>query len=460
MRLAQLCLPIILVAGCAPTAAPIASVEPPRNLLVISVDTTRADHVGCYGYERDTTPSIDRLAGEGVRFTSAWTPMPLTLPAHSAIMTSRNPRGISVRSNTSELSQAALTLAERLKQVGFATAGFASAPVLFADSGLDQGFDVYVAPEKGTHKALGTHKSAGSWLAEHRDERFFAFIHFYDPHTEYKPPTKFRKPFGLTHPEKSQLPYWDTMCFMRKPARLTEHLVDQAVRGYDAELASADERIGLLMDELRRVELLEETLVFVVSDHGETFDELATTYGYAFDHGEFLHPREIHVPFILRAPTRFGFGQGRTLSAPISLLDIMPTALELLGVECVQPFEGRSLVELLGGGELPLIPIVTERQQYEGESDQQCISGEEWSVLYGSWLLVDSDGRGQELYDLSTDPDALTNLINSDQEWTPRLSAYLQQWKQDHPEGAEAVHQEISDDRRRALDALGYTGNL
>jgi arylsulfatase A-like enzyme len=438
------------------TAAPAPEADPARNLLLISLDTTRADRLGCYGYESPTSPSLDALAAQGMRFTSAWTPMPITLPAHSSMLTSRHPRGLGVTSNFDALPAQESTLAERLAAQGFATGGFVSAPVLMAESGLGQGFDTYEFPRVGTRRAAEIYTAARNWIAEHRDERFFCFVHHYDPHAGYDPPEPHLSRFGVGEHERNKNPPWGVMNFMREPELLTDEVIDQASRAYDAEIAYTDAQIGLLIEDLRLAGLLDETLVVVVADHGETHDELSERYGYAYDHGEFLYPREIRVPLLLRGPERLGLRGGRTLDASVCLTDLMPTALELLGVPCESPYEGRSLVPLLRGGEVTPVPIVSQRHRIEGDLPHASLAGDEHAIVYGRWLLIESDGRGRELYDLETDPNATTNIAEEESDRAERLVEFLGYWLEDHPAGALAVPQEISDERRQALGELGY----
>lgn len=457
MRAPLLLLFGLALVGCGDGGAPQPQAEPAQNLLLISLDTTRADRLGCYGYPGPTSPSIDALAAEGVRFTSAWTPMPITLPAHSALLTSRHPRGLGVTSNFDALPPAESTLAERLGGQGFATAAFVSAPVLMAESGLGQGFDTYEFPRVGTVSAEKIYRAARNWIAAHRQQRFFCFIHHYDPHAGYDPPAKQREQFGVGEHERNKNPPWEVMNFIREPGRLTPEVADQASRAYDAEIAYTDEHVGLLIEDLRGAGLLEETLVVVLADHGETLTELSERYGYAYDHGEFLYPRETRVPLVLHGPERLGLRGGRTLGEPVSLIDVMPTALSLLGLPCAAPFEGRSLVPLLTGGDVDPEPIVIQRHRVDGDLPHECLAGDERAVVYGRWLLIESDGRGRELYDLEEDPDATRDLAAEETRRAERLVEFLGHWLEDHPAGDLAVPKEISDERREALDALGYS---
>ena len=459
MRALLLMLSAAALLGCGgggQTAEPQPEADPARNLVLISLDTTRADRLGCYGYDGPTSPSIDALAADGVRFTSAWTPMPITLPAHSAMLTSRHPRGLGVTSNFDSLPVQESTLAERLGAQGFATGGFVSSPVLMAESGLGQGFDTYEFPRVGTRRAAEIYSAARTWIAEHRDERFFCFVHHYDPHAGYDPPEPHLSRFGVEKHERNKNPPWGVMYFMREPELLTDEVIDQASRAYDAEIAYTDAQIGLLIEDLRLGGLLDETLVVVVADHGETLDELSERYGYAYDHGEFLYPNEIHVPLILHGPERLGLRGGGTLDASVCLTDLMPTALGLLGVPCEAPYEGRSLVPLLRGGEVAPAAIVSERHRIDGDLPHPCLAGDERAIVLGRWLLIESDGRGRELFDLQEDPGATTNLVEQEPRRAERLVEQLGYWLEDHPAGELAVPDEVSDERRQSLSELGY----
>lgn len=456
-RAAGLACALLLAAGCGggEEGGDAPGYRPPlaANLLLVSIDTARADHFGCYGYHRPTSPAIDTLAAEGQRFEAAYTVMPTTLPAHAAMLTSQYPRQMGVRSNLGVLSEGELTLAERLRARGFATAAFVSAKVLHAETRIDQGFDTFRAPEVGQWRGNHARSLAGEWLGEHATERFFCFVHLYDPHVPYDPGEEDRAAFDVQseHP----LPPVDVVAFMASPERLTPDVVEDSIDAYDAEIAFADRQVGMLLRQLENFGLLEKTVVIVLSDHGETFDELAAEYGYAFDHGEFLHPRELRVPFLLRAPAAFGFPP-RAIAQPISLLDVLPTALELCGVPCEAPHEGRSLVPLLAGGEVEGATIVAERHGFVTPPNAW-MQGEERALLHDPWLLVRSDGRGTRLFHLDDDPLAIHDLSATAAEEATRLESRLERWLETRTPRADRVDPAaIGSERDETLRGLGY----
>src|SRR5262249_8270931 len=266
---------MVVLCGCARRHRP--------NVLVVTVDTLRADRLGCYGFGLAQTPAIDRLANEGVRCTDAATSAPITLPAHSSIMTGLYPPAHGVRDNGNyALAPEAVTLAERLEAAGYRTGAFVSAAVLTRRYGLDQGFEVYDddlwtedEPELfmvRERPAARTADRALAWLDDWRKNvpgrPFFMWIHFFDPHQPYK-------------------------------VRSAD-LAALAPTPYDAEVAEADRGVGRLIEWLRRRGLLDDTLVVFTADHGESLDEHGEP-----THGIFIYDATIHVPLIWRLPRIF-----------------------------------------------------------------------------------------------------------------------------------------------------------
>ncbi len=274
----------------------------PFNLLVITLDTMRADRLGCYGDAAARTPVLDDLAAKGVLFENCYTPAPLTLPAHCSLFTGRWPIAHGVRNNSSyKLDDAETTLAEKLQAAGYDTAALIAAYVLKSKFGLAQGFDLY-------DDRLGFEEKAGNldaqipaeriydkfkeWLERHGDRPFFIWAHFYDPHKPYAP-----------------------------PAAYLQACANDAYRG---EVAYVDHTIGRMLADLKERRLFERTLVVVVGDHGEAFGEHGEK-----GHGIFCYDESMKVPLIfantalLKKPAR--------VAQRVSLLDVMPTVLEMLG---------------------------------------------------------------------------------------------------------------------------------
>ena len=312
---------------------------PPRNVLLITIDTLRADHLGCYGYTGIQTPAIDALAKEGIRFEWAFTPVPITLPSHVSIMTGMNPASHGVLNNGEyRLDNSVKTLAQILRQHGLATAAFVGAFVLSRQFGLDQGFERYddaLRPtQEGAHEAFSLYnerkgemvtEASIQWLKKENPNRFFLWVHYFDPHFPYDPPQAFKSAYP-DHP-------------------------------YDGEIAYTDHCIGLLLKELADLKVLEDTLVVLVADHGESLGEHKET-----THGIFLYDATVRVPLILHYPGLHHSGvqsseqhsleqhpsgllpQGSVFSQPVKTLDILPTILDLLEIPHPAGLQGKSLL--------------------------------------------------------------------------------------------------------------------
>ena len=367
---------------------------PPQNLVLISVDTLRADHLGAYGYDRATSPNIDRLARRGQRFEHAYAVMPTTGPSHAAMFTSLYPRQVGVRTNGQTLADEALTLAEQLRDHGYATAAFISSVVLAARYGLQQGFDAYGEPETGRATRVGTATvaEASKWLADRPQHRpFFLFVHIFDPHTPYEAPEHLRRALGAPDP-----PSPPGREFVGSPAPFGPDEAAAAVRAYDAEIAAADEAVGALVDALATSGLDATTVVALVSDHGETLGELLDSHGYAFDHGEFLYEHQLRVPLIFRLPDPAGAGRGVSHATPVSLLDVAPTLLDLLGVEPLPLMLGRSLRPLMEGKSVDPLPVFAERRSF-ASTPRELLRGDAVAVLRWPWWVVHAEAVGPEL---------------------------------------------------------------
>jgi arylsulfatase A-like enzyme len=427
--------------------------EPARpagpNLLIVSLDTTRADHLSCYGYPRPTTPFLERFAAESHRFDAAYTAMPTTLPAHAAMLTGLHPRQLGVLSNGSKVAGSAHTLAERLKEHGFATAAFVSATPLHPRVGLDQGFDAYQFPATAQAPGRSARERAVAWIRTHASERFFCFVHLFEPHTWYDPPHEreagFPVPSGAYPPERG---------FLERPEELTEALRRRSIEAYDGELREADRQVEALIAALTTMGLRERTIVVVTADHGETLDELLDERPYAFDHGEFLAERELRVPLILWLPPGVSGSRPAAHAEPLGLVDLMPTLLELLGLPCEPPVAGRSFAPILRGDALEPRPVVSERRQI-AESAEGPPAGEELSVRDGQWLWIRSESRPEQLFTLESGaPRELPAAEHA--EVVARLRAALETWEEEHPPPAWR-QREADPEHLKALESLGYT---
>jgi choline-sulfatase len=363
---------VVLASGCAPKGPP--------NVLIITIDTLRADHVGCYGFKLARTANIDALADQGVRCSNAAAVAPITLPSHCSIMTGLYPPAHGVRDNGAyALGDDTVTLADRLRAAGYATTAIVSAVILNRRYNLNQGFDSYdddlweedepklfmvrdrKAPKTAAHFAAWL----DAWSKEPQRKPFFAWVHFYDPHAPYEPPPRDR---------------------VLSPT------------AYDGEIAVADRGVGTLISALREKGVLDRTLVVLTADHGESLGEHQEK-----THALFIYDATIHVPLIWRLPRVFP--AHTVYDGPVSSVDIVPTVLAVLGLPGGDQTQGLNLLRALQGRTTP-----PDRPQYCESLLSEVGFG--MAPLYGvrmdgmKWIRAPRP----ELYDLRRDPKELHNI--------------------------------------------------
>jgi arylsulfatase A-like enzyme/Tfp pilus assembly protein PilF len=399
----------------------------PRNVLVITLDTLRADHLGSYGYAAAQTPRLDALARSGLRFAQATTVVPLTLPAHSSLFTGAFPAWHGVRDNGGfYLGDDQVTLAEVLRDRGFRTGGFVSAFVLDRRWGIAQGFERFFdefdldafgdAPGMDTIQRPGaqTVDQALAWLAADREQPFFAWVHLYDPHAPYQAPEPLRSRFPAT-----------------------------MAGAYDAEIAATDAQVGRLLDALAAEGRLDDTLVVALADHGEMLGEHEEQA-----HGFFVYDAAVHIPLIVAGPGV----PARAVAEQVRIVDVMPTVLDLLGVPAPQGVQGVSLRPLARGERLGLVA-----------------RSESWYPRYHyGWSELSSiqDGRFKyirapraELYDLSADPREANDLSRQDPQRLAALDrALLAEIARTTSTTAAKGPQVVDAETEERLAALGYVG--
>jgi arylsulfatase A-like enzyme/Tfp pilus assembly protein PilF len=401
------------------------------NVLLITIDTLRADRLGAYGNPSGLTPTLDALAGRGVRYAHAISHAPMTLPAHTAILTGLSPRLNGVRNNTTfRLDDRVPTLATFLKRAGYRTGAFVGAFVLDGRFGLAKDFDEYDdrLPHAGgasfhfsERRGDAVVKAATDWIlgSARRDESqptnsrstnpespipnpFFAWVHLFDPHTPYDAPPEFR------------------------PGRTP----------YDAEVAYADAMVGRLLDALRSAGQLDRTLVVVTADHGESLGEHGET-----THGLFAYESTIHIPLIVAAPAvRPGVEQNN-----VAHVDLVPTILDLVGVPIPEGLEGRSLAG----------PVPADRTLYFEALDAYLTRG--WAplkgIVQGGWKFIDLPEA--ELYDLAADPAEAHNAIGRGDRANTMQKALA---AMDSAGGASAPAAPLDVEAAGRLRSLGYVG--
>ena len=406
-------------------------VFPGANVLLITLDTTRADRIGAYGYSAAETPRLDELASEGVLFEQTATATAFTLPSHSSIMTGLYPPFHGVRLNGgSALADVQTTLAERLTEAGYRCGAVVGAFVVDGRWGLNQGFEYYdddfdMAPDQrldlaGVQRPGDRVVDLGlEWLGEDDDRPFFAWLHFYDPHIPYQPPEPYATRFAGRG--KSGL--------------------------YDGEIAFTDSQVGRVIDWLAARGLTEKTIVVVVGDHGESLGDHGEK-----EHGYYIYDATVRVPLIIKVP---GSGlRGVRVQQQVRTIDVLPTVLDLADIDLPQPMHGSSVVPLMSdpaGGE--------PRLAYSESMSIHLQYG--WSALYGLRTSTHKfiDAPRAELYDLSLDPGETDNLLDKESGIAEGLRNRLTSMREGIAAGApETQEADLDQETLSMLATLGYVG--
>jgi len=313
----------------------------PPSVVLVSIDTLRPDHLGAYGYERDTSPNLDRLAAGGVLFREAIAQAPETLGSHMSILTGRIPSVHGVTGDLDVLSPSCRTLADSFLDAGYRTAAFTEGGYVDGRFGFHRGFQRYhdgdPVPADPGGDARRTFERARAWLDRFGDRPFFLFVHTYEVHTPYAPP----EPYHVFGDPAYDGPYAELVDIPQLlelnalPAAESREHREQAVALYDGEIRCTDHHLGGLLDHLERAGLDDRTVVVVLSDHGEEFDE----HGAFGIHGHTLHDEVIRVPLIVHGP---GIARGREVARPVALYDLLPTLAELLDLSVPEDLDGVS----------------------------------------------------------------------------------------------------------------------
>ncbi len=388
-------------------------------IIVISIDTLRADHLPAYGYKKVRTPAIDALAADGVVFERAYSHAPQTLPAHAALLSGQLPFETGVRDNVGfTIKSGERLLPQMLRDRGFSTGGIVSAYVLRKETGIAQGFDFFDGemPPSSPELSIGqvqrdggdSEKIAERWLGTIGTSRAFLFLHLYEPHKPYAPPERFA-----------------------------------AYEPYDGEIAYADEIVGRLVRYLKSHQLYDRSTVILLSDHGEGLGDHGEQ-----EHGLFVYDEAIHVPLIVKQESNVG--AGRRVADVVQHIDLAPTILDLVKAPGTSGLRGRSLKPALEGtGRLPELSVYSEAlyaRYHFGWSDLTALTADRYRYI---------KAPREELYDLQRDPRERDNIAVERPQARLALRGALDRVAADAPIQTPSP---IPADARDRLQALGYVG--
>ena len=403
------------------------SLQHPRQIILISIDTCRADYLGCYGYPYQTTPNIDLLAEESILFSNVISPIPITLPAHSSMLTGAIPPYHGVRNNVFfKLDEDNLTLPEILKREGFTNAAFVGSFVLDSQFGLRQGFDVYNDRFQQIHSTVSGNERRGEettgfaieWLKKNKDEKFFLFLHYYDPHDDYRPP----EPFA---------------------SRFANNL-------YAGEIAYTDYCIGQFLNKLKNLKIYESAFIIIAGDHGEMLGE----------HGEdthtfFVYQPAIKVPLIFKLP---GKTTSKRIDTTVGLVDIVPTICSFLNVPKPLHIQGQDLSPCFYKRDFS----IDERFIYSESLVPTSFNASSLrAVTTDNWKYIQAPRP--ELYDLVNDPNENNNLFENYPKQADILKEKLRQIllqvayaQRDKIEN----RMDLDEQTLEKLESLGYVGGV
>jgi len=404
-----------------------ASARSSPNILFITVDTLRSDHLASYGYEKIKTPHIDSLAQKGTLFKNVISHTPLTMPSHASIFTGTYPQFHGVRDNGyGRLKDEAVTLAEVLQQEDYATAAFVSTFVLNAKFGLNQGFETYddvlqdrdpgkiIKHMEGERTADQVTGAAVQWLKDNHDKPFFLWVHYYDPHSIYNPPSPYKE------------------IYKDNP--------------YDGEIAFTDEQIGVLLSSLSELGLDKNTMIVFTSDHGESLGEHGEN-----GHAVFVYDTTQKVPLIFVYPKEVP--QEKMVENQVRHVDIMPTVLDFLRMKKNPQIQGTSLARLIKkrskGQNLPAYSESLYANKHYNWSDLKAYRKRPWKYIQSS---------KPELYHIEEDPGEVVNLAEKRPDLVQKLDRELEQFlkKTTSEESDQENKEEIDEETRERLMSLGY----
>ncbi len=421
------------------------------NIILIVVDALRKDHLGCYGYPRNTSTNIDRLAENGIKYTRCFSQAPWTTPSISSLLSSRYPSELEIKDIGNRLKDEFVLLPEVLKRQGYRTGAVISHAFLGSQWNFDQGFDDF--NEDNIFRRYGISSPGVTQRAiefidknrdkENRDKPFFLFLHYFDPHYNFHQHEEYDFS-GATEYHGPVSAGMDLFVLRRQRKNLTEEDIERLISFYDSEIAFTDYHIGMVLDRLKQLELYENSLIIFTADHGEEFMERGW-----LGHTKTLYSEVTNVPLIIRYP---GVEEGRTSKEPVGLIDLYPTLMDYLDISPATRLSGHSILGRDLAGEAANLPVYSETSRLT----------ELRSVVQNNIKLIyNVKSSRYHLYDLEEDPLEETDLfkkrrLDYKQVYTT-LKTQLEKWTaqvQKSQSGPENTV--ISDELKKHLESLGY----
>jgi arylsulfatase A-like enzyme len=451
------------------------SLDPPAplagrdmNVVLITIDTLRANHLEYLGYARPTSPVTRALAERAVVFREAVAQYPLTTPSHASILTGRYVRSHGATANAVPIHESVTLLSEVLKESGYRTAAFVTSPLVGSKYGFDRGFDYFVERNRGDFtkaslldwlsqlrlpriwwRAVGLDRTTAAtvrWLDRGPERPFFLWIHQIAPHTSYAPPLAYELAWD-DHESRIIPSNKDIRAINAREIVPTDADLAHITALYDAEVAFTEALLDRVFEALRRRGTLENTLIVFTADHGESLYDRSGYVG----HGLRLFDEEIVIPLFFYAPGLLR--EAKIVEEPVETIHIAPTILEFLGLPPVESFQGMSLVGVIAPEEsLGDCPSHPAEEKPAFSINDRCLA-----VRYGGWKYIETSGAGggEELYDLATDPGETSNLMAVEREKAAELRELLRAWDSNVPV-VRSDDYELDEESLEALRTLGY----
>ncbi|MFH1312563.1 MAG: sulfatase [Candidatus Eisenbacteria bacterium] len=446
MRRVSLAILVTAIAMCACTRAHDSpKAERGHNVILILIDTTRADHVGCYGYERNTTPNLDKFASDAILFTNAISPAPWTTPTVASMFTAQYPHVLGYQDQAVVLDEKFPCLAEILRNSGYATGGIISHAYISDTFGIGQGFDSYDEENAQGHGHVSSPsvtEKAIAFVEENMDRKFFLFVHYFDPHCDY-----------ILHEEYDYYPDYEgplvsgqTISDLRELAPgMTEEDVRFLNALYDSEIRFTDEHVGRFLDVLKELGLYDTSIIVIGADHGEEFLERGDHW---IGHTRTVYQELIHVPLMIRLPGEAG---ARVIDQYVGLVDFTPTILMLNGLEMPDGYTHDGVALEIAGGKTPQARAVFSETMRWGTYQAM--------IRDGLKLIYDPTNDSTQLIDLAEDPGETRDLGAEDLKTLRMMQTDLHEWDyQMRLRRAELKTRspKLSQDQVDQLKSLGY----